>query len=442
MATVTLNFGNGRIASLTQPRYDAIIDKVTRSYKTSQGIDRSGLKMMMYVLKHPPSEGSVATDSPARANVFHLTMRLVAKLGFFNDVPGRAVLPTFQQLGDTRDRKVVRFKKFLLDIGKFHDDRERRMNSNMSNIETNEDFRLRFGPFQSFEDGTFRPTHPLRQKVVAILSRALQREPTDKDIDTFVYMFYGSDAFRIAEEEQGEVVGLANGRWTEMAFPLFRGLQNSDYDRNGRHYFRTGQYYGPRRSQRRIRRIRRTTGRRRYDYSRFSNSNNNSNSNRNNGNGNPSAQYARNKSRVDSNKAENRSYKNSIKWEEQTVNNLPSDPVTLNKFSNGQKAIKIHPTANHYVSPQTFRSMARGSMTDAFNKRGNAVLFKNPLTRQNVRRSNIKFVILKNRNTGRANAAKKNAANTIGNARRRQLTRRSTLQRAKAAMAALKRRNK
>ena len=47
-------------------------------------------------------------------------------------------------------------------------------------------------------------------------------------------------------------------------------------------------------------------------------------------------------------------------------------------------------------------------MADAFNKHGNAVLFKHPMTRQNVRRSNIKFVVLKNKNTGRATKAKKN----------------------------------
>ena len=142
---------------------------------------------------------------------------------------------------------------------------------------------------------------------------------------------------------------------------------------------------------------------------------------------------------MNANKAKNKSSNSRITWEEHTVNNLPSDPITLNTFSNGQKAVKIHPTANHYVSPQTFRSMARTSMTDAFNKNGNAVLFENPMTRQKVRRSNIKFVILKNKNTGRATKAKKNAANKIGDARRRQLTRRSTLARVKAAAAALKR---
>jgi hypothetical protein len=168
------------------------------------------------------------------------------------------------------------------------------------------------------------------------------------------------------------------------------------------------------------------------------NSNSNtSNSNRNNSN-NTSAQYARNKSRVNANKAKNKSYKNSITWEEHTVNNLPEDLISFEPFSNGQKAIKID-KYNRYYSPQTFRTQARMSMTDAFNKHGNAVLFKHPMTRQNVRRSNIKFVILKNKNTGRATRAKKNAANKIVDALRRQLTRRTTLARAKAVTPAQKR---
>jgi hypothetical protein len=166
---------------------------------------------------------------------------------------------------------------------------------------------------------------------------------------------------------------------------------------------------------------------------------NNSNSNNSNGNNRPtSTQYVQNKSRVKTNKIKNKSYKNSIEWEEHTVNNLPEDLISFEPFSNGQKAIKID-KYNRYYSPQTFRQQARMSMTDAFNKNGNAVLFKHPMTRQNVRRSNIKFVVLKNKNTGRATKAKKNAANKIGDARRRQLTRRSTLARAKAAAAALKR---
>ena len=150
-----------------------------------------------------------------------------------------------------------------------------------------------------------------------------------------------------------------------------------------------------------------------------------------------SASYVQNKARVNRNKAQNKS-SNRIKWDEHVVNNLPEDLISFEPFSDGHKAIKID-NYNRYYSPQTFRAQARMSMTDAFNKRGNTVLFKHPMTRQNVRRSNIKFVILKNKNTGRANKAKKNAANAIGAARRRQLTRRSTLARAKAVMAALKR---
>ena len=276
---------------------------------------------------------------------------------------------------------------------------------------------------------------PIRDRRVAKVKRVLQshlrREPTDKDVDTFVYMYFGSDA--------AAIVGMN------------AGLQNSDYDQNGRHWRRSidpDNWDTPnpvrRRNQRRIDRIRRD-GRYRHHYHWYGSNSNMSNLNSNSNNRfvnervyNVSAQYMQNKSRVNANKAKNKSYKNSIKWEEHTVNNMPEDLISFETFSNGQKAIKID-KYNRYYSPQTFRAQARMSMADAFNKHGNAVLFKHPMTRQNVRRSNIKFVVLKNKNTGRVTKAKKNAANKIGDARRRQLTRRSTLARAKAAATALKR---
>ena len=365
---------------------------------------------------------------------FNLTMRLASRLG----IP-ITVAPLSFRISGFRRRPLVdpfrdEFKAFVRGIVRIVDNR---------NIPTNE-------PFTALDDGTYWelsgpreayvPADPRLGKVKRFLRRHLRREPTDKDIDTFIYFFFGSNAFR-NEYESG---GL-----------LFRGLQNSHYNRNGRHYLRNSiNRPASRRDQRRIVRWRRNGRRHRHGYGSGSNTSNSNSTDNNSNNGNnstsnstdsnsnnsnTSAQYARNKSRVNANKAKNKSSNNRITWEEQIVNNLPSDPVTLNTFSNGQKAVKIHPTANHYVSPQTFRSMARTSMTDAFNKNGNAVLFKSPMTRQNVRRSNIKFVILKNKNTGRATKAKKNAANKIGDARRRQLTRRSTLARAKAAATALKR---
>ena len=310
------------------------------------------------------------------ARLVHLTLPPRFKT---RHLRSRAVHP----LSHRFDTNARHFNRFLLDIGKFYraDIRE--------GVRTRQNaYDISGEPFTSLDD----PADPRVAKVKRVLRRHLRRVPTDKDIDTFVYMYFGSDSF------------------TDRRDPLWYGIQNSHYTADGRHTHRDeyNSYGNPnpirrrmRRMQRRVRRLRGPRGERRYEYgsnsenrSNYNSSNDNrNNSNNSNTSASRSAQYMQNKSRVNANKAKNKSYKNWIKWEEQIVNNLPSDPITLNTFSNGQKAVKIHPTANHYVSPQTFRSMARTSMTDAFNKNGNAVLFQNPLTRQKVRRSNIKFVI-------------------------------------------------
>ena len=398
-------------------------------FNGSHSSDMSGISQ--YLEAGANRHRLVAPLDVGDAVFFNLTMRLASRLG----IP---ITVDSSSWGGIRSR-VLRgrilvdpfrdeFKAFVRGIVRIVDTR---------NIPTNE-------PFTALDDGTYWelsgprdtyiPADPRLDKVKRFLRRHLRREPTDKDIDTFIYFFFGSNAFR-DEYNSG---GL-----------LFRGLQNSHYNRNGRHYLRNSNNRpASRRDQRRIVRWRRNGMHHRHGYgstSNTSNSNstdsNTSNSNStdsNSNNSNTSTQYARNKSRLNANKAKNKSYKNSITWEEHTVNNLPEDLISFEPFSNGQKAIKID-KYNRYYSPQTFRTQARMSMTDAFNKHGNAVLFKHPMTRQNVRRSNIKFVILKNKNTGRATRAKKNAANKIGDARRRQLTRRTTLARAKAVTAALKR---
>ena len=439
---VTLNFGDGNEATVTPEAYDRIRTTALRGFERSHSVDKIGIeKALIKVIDSGFALDSVYPRLPIlHKRLVHLTFRLALKLGILG--------PGWFPLSEHFDTDARHFKRFLLDIGKFYraDIREgARTRQNAYDISGSD-------TFTSLDDGTFygdhgtnryNPADPRVAKVKRVLRRHLRRVPTDKDIDTFVYMYFGSDSF------------------TDRHDPLRYGIQNSHYTADGRHT-RRDEYNSDgnpnpirrrmARAQRRVRRLRDPTfgfsnsGNlvRRYEYgsnsenrSNYNSSNDNRNNNSNNSN--TSAQYARNKSRVNANKAKNKSSNNRITWEEQTVNNLPSDPITLNTFSNGQKAVKIHPTANHYVSPQTFRSMARTSMTDAFNKRGNAVLFENPMTRQNVRRSNIKFVILKNKNTGRATKAKKNAVNKIGDARRRQLTRRSTLARAKAAAAALKR---
>ena len=418
---VTLNFGDGNEATVTPEAYDRIRITALHGFDISHSVDKIGIEKALIKVIDSGTFNVYPREPILHKRLVHLTFRLALKLGILG--PGRF------PLSHRFDTDARHFNRFLLDIGKFYraDIRE--------GVRTRQNaYDISGEPFTSLDD----PADPRVAKVKRVLRRHLRRVPTDKDIDTFVYMYFGSDSF------------------TDRRDPLWYGIQNSHYTADGRHTHRDeyNSYGNPnpirrrmRRMQRRVRRLRGPRGERRYEYgsnsenrSNYNSSNDNrNNSNNSNTSASRSAQYMQNKSRVNANKAKNKSYKNWIKWEEQIVNNLPSDPITLNTFSNGQKAVKIHPTANHYVSPQTFRSMARTSMTDAFNKNGNAVLFQNPLTRQKVRRSNIKFVILKNKNTGRATKAKKNAANKIGDARRRQLTRRSTLVRAKAVMAALKR---
>ena len=122
---------------------------------------------------------------------------------------------------------------------------------------------------------------------------------------------------------------------------------------------------------------------------------NNNNSNNNNNNNNSSASYMANTNRVRRNAIRN-AVNRSIEWQTKVVNTLPRDAVSLENFKNGSKAVNIG--YNRYVSPATFRTLARTSMIQAYNRHGNAVLFQNPFTRTNLKRSNLKFVVLRTKN--------------------------------------------
>lgn len=122
---------------------------------------------------------------------------------------------------------------------------------------------------------------------------------------------------------------------------------------------------------------------------------NNNNSNNNNSNSNTSANYMANTNRVRRNAIRN-TVNRSIEWQTKVVNTLPRDAVSLENFKNGSKAVNIG--YNRYVSPATFRTLARTSMIQAYNRNGNAVLFQNPFTRNNLKRSNLKFVVLRTKN--------------------------------------------
>jgi hypothetical protein len=101
--------------------------------------------------------------------------------------------------------------------------------------------------------------------------------------------------------------------------------------------------------------------------------------------------YMKNKKKVKNNANENNRTRK-ITWKNMNVKNLPIDPITANEFNYGDKAVKINKL---YLSPTSFRKMARMSMTSAINANGNMVLFKNPMTRGNVKKGDIKFVVLK-----------------------------------------------
>ena len=81
-----------------------------------------------------------------------------------------------------------------------------------------------------------------------------------------------------------------------------------------------------------------------------------------------------------------------ITWTKMSVRNLPSDPIKYDNFKTGDKAVKINKL---YLSPESFRQLARISMTKALNANGNQVLFKNPFTRGTVKKGDLKFVVLK-----------------------------------------------
>jgi len=103
------------------------------------------------------------------------------------------------------------------------------------------------------------------------------------------------------------------------------------------------------------------------------------------------SKYMTNKKKVKNNANENNRTRK-ITWKNMNVKNLPIDPITANEFNYGDKAVKINKL---YLSPTSFRKMARMSMTSAINTNGNMVLFKNPMTRGNVKKGDIKFVVLK-----------------------------------------------
>ena len=115
-----------------------------------------------------------------------------------------------------------------------------------------------------------------------------------------------------------------------------------------------------------------------------------------NNNNRPNASnYIKNEKQMKTNANENAKTKK-ITWTKMSVRNLPSDPIKYENFKTGDKAVKINKL---YLSPESFRQLARMSMTKALNANGNQVLFKNPFTRGTVKKADLKFVVLKRAKT-------------------------------------------
>ena len=111
----------------------------------------------------------------------------------------------------------------------------------------------------------------------------------------------------------------------------------------------------------------------------------------NNNNRPNTSNYIKNEKRVNANANENAKTKK-ITWKKMSVKNFPRDPISTNNIESGEKVVKINKL---YLTPNSFRKLARMSMTSALNANGNMVLFKNPMTRGNVKKGDLEFVIIK-----------------------------------------------
>ena len=355
-----------------------------------------------------------------------------------DNIDPRSMLERYLRLAVTLRIPREERAAFAADFDKFR----RRVSANYDIRGEERNWRSRhrrrgYDVFSSLHDGTLLRSdgtaiHALDRRLAKVknfLRRHLRREPTDKEVDWTIYLYFGSDAMSMNQ------------------YPLFAwGMQSSFYNLQGTRRERIWAF-GERmpmpriqRSQLRIRTWNPDTGAVTY-HEPGANSNNSNNSNSNSNNRPNAVAYLRNKPAVKRNQNRNKSNNaKKIQWKENAVNNMPEDHIAGHNFSNGQKAVKYtYGRVSQYLLPQSFRNQARMSMTDAYNKPGSFTVFKNPFTRANLKRSNISFVILKNKNRGRATKLKTQAAKKIQTARRKQVKKRVSARRTLLANAASKR---
>lgn len=115
------------------------------------------------------------------------------------------------------------------------------------------------------------------------------------------------------------------------------------------------------------------------------NGDNNSNSNSNSDNNN-------NSTRMNLNRVNSANTRKNIQWKNVRLNSLnnKNESIGGSTFQVGNKAVKLW--RNHYVSLRTLRGLTKNNASDVYNKRQNAVIAKNPWTRNDILRKNIEFV--------------------------------------------------
>jgi len=65
-----------------------------------------------------------------------------------------------------------------------------------------------------------------------------------------------------------------------------------------------------------------------------------------------------------------------VRWVSKIMNNFPNNNISFNKFSDGDKAIKIDNF--RYITSNTFKKLAKMQVRTAFATQPNKVLFKTP----------------------------------------------------------------
>lgn len=92
------------------------------------------------------------------------------------------------------------------------------------------------------------------------------------------------------------------------------------------------------------------------------------------------------------NRSNSANTRKNIQWKNVRLNSLnnKNESIGGSTFQVGNKAVKLW--RNHYVSLRTLRGLTKNNASNVYNMRQNAVIAKNPWTRNNILRKNIEFV--------------------------------------------------